>query len=116
MIVKILAHAPFFKAKVAPIYHHLDFLLLNNIFKLEVLNLSLTVEIPKCFNQYFQTAVQVHNYPTTFAENSVAVVRLKPGLHEPQLPVERSVTLASSIVAKRHSSTQALQCRSTSLQ
>ena len=26
---------------------------------------------------------------------------LKPGLHEPQLPVERSVTLVSSIVVER---------------
>ena len=27
--------------------------------------------------------------------------RLKPGLHEPQLPVERSITLVSSTVVKR---------------
>ena len=26
---------------------------------------------------------------------------IRPGLHEPQLPVERSVTLVSSIVAER---------------
>ena len=26
---------------------------------------------------------------------------LKPGLHEPQLPVERSVTLVSSVVVER---------------
>ena len=37
LIVKILAHAPFLRTKVAPIYHRLDFLTLNNIFKLEVL-------------------------------------------------------------------------------
>ena len=32
-------------------------------------------KLPKCFNQYFQPVVQVHNYRTTFAENSLAVVR-----------------------------------------
>ena len=32
--------------------------------------------------------------------NSTAHVR-KPGLHKPQLPVERSVTLVSSIVVER---------------
>ena len=36
LIIKILAHAPFLRTKVAPIYHRLDFLTLNNIFKLEV--------------------------------------------------------------------------------
>ena len=30
LIVKILAHAPFHRTKVAPIYHRLDFLTLNN--------------------------------------------------------------------------------------
>ena len=29
------------------------------------------------------------------------VIIIKPGLHEPQLPVERSVTLLSSIVVER---------------
>ena len=29
------------------------------------------------------------------------MIRLKPGLHEPQLSVERSVTLVSSIVVER---------------
>ena len=28
-------------------------------------------------------------------------ITLKPGLHEPQLPVERSVTLVSSVVIER---------------
>ena len=32
-------------------------------------------KLPKCFDQYFQPVVQVHNYPTRFAENSLAVVR-----------------------------------------
>ena len=34
-----------------------------------------TKKISKCFYQYFQPVVQVSNYPTKFAENSLAVVR-----------------------------------------
>ena len=30
-----------------------------------------------------------------------ATIRLKPGLHEPQLPVERRVTLVSSIIVEQ---------------
>ena len=78
LIVKILAYAPFLRAKVASIYHRLDFLTLNNIFKLEVLKFVFNFrkkKLPKCFDQYFQPVVQVHNYPTRFAENSLAVVR-----------------------------------------
>ena len=68
LIVKILAHAPFLRTKTAHIYHHLDFLTLNNIFKLEVKK-----KVPKCFDEYFHLVVQVHNYPTRFAENSLVV-------------------------------------------
>ena len=78
LIVKILAHAPFLRTKVASIYHRLDFLTLSNIFKLEVLKFVFNFrkkKLPKCFDQYFQPVVQVHNYPTRFAENSLAVVR-----------------------------------------
>ena len=77
LTVKILAHAFFLRTKVAPIYHRLDFLTLNNIFKLEALKFVFYFrkkKLPKCFDQYFQPVVQVHNYPTRFAENSLAVV------------------------------------------
>ena len=56
LIVKILAHAPFLRTKVAPIYHRLDFLTLSNIFKLEVLKFVFNFrkkKLPKCFDQYF---------------------------------------------------------------
>ena len=36
-----------------------------------------------------------------FKEIVHANLTVKPGLHEPQLPVERSVTLVSSIVVER---------------
>ena len=78
LIVKILAHALFLRTKVAPNYHRLDFLTLNKIFKLEVLKFVINFrkkKLPKCFDQYFHPVVQVHNYPTRFAENSLAVFR-----------------------------------------
>ena len=31
--------------------------------------------IPKCFGYYFQPVVQIHNYPTKFAANNIAVVK-----------------------------------------
>ena len=55
--VEILTHAPFLRTKVAPIYHRLDFLTLNNMFKLEVLKFVFNFKkkkLPRCFDQYFQ--------------------------------------------------------------
>ena len=93
LIVKILAHAPFLRTKVAPIYHRLDFLTLSNIFKLEVLKFVFNFrkkKLPKCFDQYFQPVVQVHNYPTRFAENSLAVVRFS------KISTQRSIRYTES--------------------
>ena len=93
MIVKILAHAPFLRTKVAPIYHRLDFLTLNNLFKLEVLKFVFNLrkkKLPKCFDQYFQPVVHVHNYPTRFAENSLAFVRFS------KLSTQRSIRYTGS--------------------
>ena len=93
LIVKILAHAPFLRTKVAPIYHRLDFLTLNNIFKLEVLKFVFYFrkkKLPKCFDQYFQPVVQVHNYPNQFAENSLAVVRFS------KISTQRSIRYTGS--------------------
>ena len=93
LIVKILAHAPFLRTKVAPIYHRLDFLTLSNIFKLEVLKFVFNFrkkKLPKCFDQYFQPVVQVHNYLTRFAENSLAVVRFS------KISTQRSIRYTGS--------------------
>ena len=93
LIVKILAHAPFLRTKVAPIYHRLDFLTLSNIFKLEVLKFVFNFrkkKLPKCFDQYFQPVVQVHNYSTRFAENSLAVVRFS------KISTQRSIRYTGS--------------------
>ena len=54
LIIKILAHAPFLRTKVAPIYHRLDFLTLNNIFMLEMLKFVFNFKkkkLSKCFDQ-----------------------------------------------------------------
>ena len=56
LIVKTLAHAPFLRTKVAPICHLLDFLTLNNTFKLEVLKFVFNFrkkKIPKCLGIFF---------------------------------------------------------------
>ena len=93
LIVKILSHAPFLRTKVATIYHRLDFLTLNNIFKLEVLKFVFNFrkkKLPKCFDQYFQPVVQVHNYSTRFAENSLAVVRFR------KISTQRSIRYTGS--------------------
>ena len=95
LIVKILAHAPFLRTKVAPIYYRLDFLTLNNIFKLEALKFVFNFrkkKLPKCFDQYFQPVVQVHNYPTKFAENSLAVARFS------KISTQRSIRYTGSKV------------------
>ena len=55
--------------------------------------MSLTSErkkLPKCFDQYFQPVVQVPNYPTTFAENSLAVVTLS------KISTQRSIRYTGS--------------------
>ena len=75
----MLAHAPFLRSKVAPIYHGLDF----------VFNFK-KKKPPKYFDQYFQPVVQVHNYPTRFAENSLAVVRFR------KISTQRSIQYTGS--------------------
>ena len=48
-------------------------------------------KIPKFFDQYFQPVVQVHNYPTRFAENSLAVARFT------KISTQRSIRYTGSI-------------------
>ena len=74
-----MIHAPFLRTKVARINIQFDILILNNIFKFEVLKFLFDVRkkaMLNCFNQYFQLVVQAHNYPIRFAVNNLAVSKL----------------------------------------
>ena len=76
---KIITHARFLRSKVASIYRYLDILTQNNKFMLEVLKFVFNFRkkiIPKCFRKYFQPVAQIHNYPTKFAVNNLALVKL----------------------------------------
>ena len=75
-----------------------DFLTLNNVFKLKVLKFVFNFrkkKLPKCFDQYFQPVVQVHNYPTRFPENSLAVVRFS------KISTKRSIRYTGSKFLKK---------------
>ena len=63
LLVEILAHAPFLKTKVASIYHCLDFLTLNNIFKLEVLKFVFNF---KKKEKYLNASINIFNQWSEF--------------------------------------------------
>ena len=71
-LIKIMSNTPVIKIKLSPLYEKLHLLNLNNICQLEVLKFACKFKmktLPKCFENYFQLASQVHIYSTRFAAN-----------------------------------------------
>ena len=60
------------KTKLSPLHEQLHLLNLNNIYQQEVLKFACKFNmkiLPKCFENYFQLASQVHIYSTRFVAN-----------------------------------------------
>ena len=71
-LIKIISNVPLIKTKLSPFYEQLHLLNLNNIYQKEVLKFACKFKmknLPKCFENYFQSASQVHIYSTRFAAN-----------------------------------------------
>ena len=63
-------------------------------------------------NVLIQTSI-LHSIVLVYVFGVAQSVRVKPGIHEPHLPVERSVTLVSSIAVEQ---TQSQQRHSTTIE
>ena len=80
-LIKIITNAPWIKTKLSPLYEQLHLLNLSNIYQLKVLKFACKFKmktLPKCFENYYQLASQVHIYSTRFAaDENWSVPRFK---------------------------------------
>ena len=79
--INIISNAPLIKTKLSSSFEQLHLLKLNNTYELKVLKFACKFKmntLPRCFENYFQLAFQVHIYSRRYAANeNWSVPRLK---------------------------------------